>query len=147
MPVYNVTFMEQMLRILRAKCVYCGHLRMHPAKVNFFTCKLRLLQHGLIEEAGALDNIGTERKSKSNMSNEVDAEPSAGSEDDSEDEMNLKELRDLFTKRAVRRSGGRMRKYELSKEKVEALAEQRRAVIKQFLLEITKGSACGHCNG
>lgn len=139
--------MDQLLRLLRAKCVYCGHLKMHPAKVNLVTCKLRLLQHGLLEEVEELENVGTKTKGMKNLPGGAAAEASAGSEDDSEDDMDLKEVRSLFTKRAIKKASGNMRRYEMSNEKVEALSEQRRAVIKQFLGEFTSGGACGHCNG
>jgi len=139
--------MDQLLRLLRAKCVYCGHLKMHPAKVNLVTCKLRLLQYGLLEEAEELENVGTKRKGMNNLPNGAASVASAGGEDDSEDDMDLKESRSLFTKRAVKKAGGTVRRYDMSKEKVEALSEQRRAVIKQFLGDFTNGGACGHCNG
>lgn len=139
--------MDQMLRLLRAKCVYCGHLKMHPAKVNFVTCKLRLLQYGLLEEAEELENIGTRRKSMNNLPNGAASVASSGNEDDSEDDMDMREIRSLFTKRAVKKASGTLRRYDMSKEKVEALSEQRRAVVKQFLGDITNRGACGSCNG
>jgi len=139
--------MDQLLRLLRAKCVYCGHLKMHPAKINLVICKLRLLQYGLLEEVEELENVCTKRKGMNNLPDGAAVVASADSEDDSEDDMDLKEIRNLFTKRAVKKAGGTVRRYDMSKEKVEALSEQRRAVIKQFLSNITNGGACGHCNG
>lgn len=120
---------------------------MHPAKINLVTCRLRLLQYGLLEEAEELENFGTKRKSMNNLPNGAASVASAGSEDDSEDDMDLKEIRILFAKRAIKKTTGAVRRYDMSKEKVEALSEQRRAVVKQFLGDITNGGACGHCNG
>ena len=146
-PVYNVTFMDQLLKLLRAKCVYCGHLKLHPAKVNLYTCKLRLLDHGLLKEADEVENIGLRRGNMRTLIQGSGAGGSAGSEDDSEDDIDMKEMRIIFTRRAIKKVGGSHKKSEVCKEKVEALSEHRRAVVKHFLGEITKGGACGQCNG
>lgn len=138
--------MGQLLRLLRGKCVYCGRLKMHPTKVNYFTCKLRLLDHGLLKEAEELENFSTRRKSMLKMVYGHNADGGGGSEDDSEDEMDIKEMRTNFTKRAIRKAGA-IKSRASPREKVEALSEQRRAVVKEFLSDITKGNACGHCNG
>ena len=147
MPVYNVTFMDQLLKLLRAKCVYCGHLKLHPAKVNLYTCKLRLLDHGLLKEAEEVENIGLRRGNMRALMQGSAAEGSAGSEDDSEDDIDMKEMRIIFTRRAIKKVGGSNNKSAVCKEKVEAISKQRRAVVKQFLGEITQGGACGQCNG
>ena len=116
--------------------------------MNFFTCKLRLLQHGLLKEAEELENVGKKWKRLEELGRDEPAvQATADSEDDREDDMDLKEKRIVFTKRAIKKAGGRQNRTEVSGEKVEALSEQRRAVVKQFLGDITKGGACGHCNG
>ena len=120
---------------------------MHPVKVNLFTCKLKLLDHGLLKEAGEVENAGLRRKDAYDLQNEQNAEPGAGDDDDSEDEMDKKEMRTLFTERAVKKAGGGVNRIAMSREKVEALSEQRRAVVKDFLGAITLGRSCGRCDG
>lgn len=139
--------MDQLLRLLRGKCVYCGHLKLHPARVNLYACKLRLLHHGLSREAEEVENVGTKPKSMIGLPNGVGEEVGQESEEDSEDEEDLTEKRKLFTKRAIREAGGGDARRYLSREKIEVLSEHRRAVVKDFLGDLTKGRSCGRCNG
>lgn len=148
-PVYHITFMDQVLRLLRAKCAYCGHLKMHRAEVNRFTCKLQLIQHGLLEEAAELGNIRSKvRTSEDTRINGAPSDTDMQSENSEEDEGELlQQRRNEFVKRAIKKAGGSKLKAEVAAEKVEALSEERRAVIKKFLAAAPIVHACGNCKG
>ena len=149
-PVYNVTFMDQMLRILRARCYHCGHLKLHPPEINRFICKLRLLRHGLLREAQEIEDITNQKLQgpKTARMNGTAVEAVTDSEDEGEDDPGtLVERRLRFTEQAIKRAGGSGPKFELVGEKAEAVLEERRNVVKEFLGAITKGTKCGSCNG
>lgn len=148
-PVYHVTFMDQLLRLLRARCAYCGHLKMHRAEVHRFTCKLQLIQHGLLHEAVDLENLHLKaRTSKATRINGTASDIVMQSEDSEvEDDELLQQRRDEFVKRAIRKAGGNKNKAEVAAKKVEAISEERRAVIKEFLAAAPTGRTCANCKG
>ena len=141
--------MEQALRLLRARCVYCGHLKLHPAETNRYACKLRLLQHGLLQEAQELEDVYVRSsRSQSARTNGVDGEVDSESEGStSEDEDSLISRRIEFVKRAMRKAGCSRPKGNVAVGKVEAVSEERRNVIKSFLNMIVKPATCGRCKG
>ena len=146
-PVYHVTFMDQLLRLMRSKCAYCGHFRLAPAEINRFICKLRLIEHGLVREIKELENIHLKMKStepRGESAMDVDRE---SEESEQEDEETLKQRRLAFVRRAIKEKGGREARAAAASEKVEAVSEVRRAVITEFLAAITKVKTCGHCKG
>ncbi len=144
MPVYHVTFMDQLLRLLKAQCAYCSHLRLHGTELNRYICKLRLIQHGLLREAQELEeNV---RPKGANVTGISDLDDQAES-DDSEDEDDITEQRNKFVKEKIRAAGGRNYRAAVVAEKVEAISEERRRVVKEFLGNITKVKSCGRCNG
>ena len=138
--------MHQLLRLLRAKCAYCSHLKLHPAEVNRFSCKLRLIRYGLLKEAEELEEIQLKSKvlkvaGVGGSDDDVESE-----ESDEEDADTLIQRRNAFVKRAIKNAGGSKRR-SLEVEKVEAVSEERRSVIKEFLGAIAKGKICGNCEG
>ena len=141
--------MDQMLRILRARCYHCGHLKLHPAEKIRFICKLRLLQHGLLHEAQEIDTITNQnfKGPKAARMNGTATEAATDSEEEDSDVESLVEKRLRVTKQAIKRAGGSRSKFELLGEKAEAVSEERRNVVREFLEVITKGSKCGSCNG
>ena len=143
-PVYHMTYMDQLLRLLRAKCVYCGHLKLHPAEVNRFVCKLRLIKHGLVKEVADLENIRLISASSKIDGANADAE---SQDEEEQDEETLKQRRDVFVRRAIKNAGGNQDTTLLAPHKFEAVAEVRRAIIKEFLAAITKSRHCGNCKG
>lgn len=146
-PVYHVTFIDQLLRLMRSKCAYCSHLRLAPAEINRFICKLRLIEHGLVREVEELEKIhlrmiSTKPPKESTM--DVDGE---SEELEQEDEETLKQRRLAFVRRVIKEKGGREARAAVASEKVEAVSDVRRAIIKEFLAVITKVKTCGHCKG
>ena len=148
-PIYHPTFMDQLLRLLRARCAYCNHLKLHPAEVNRLACKLRLVRYGLLKEAEELENIRSSSKTKQGAGANGSTVDGVGiSSDESEDDsIRLHQRRNDFVKRSIKKAGGKTYLAAASRDKIEAIYEQRRALIKEFLVSITKGKYCGTCKG
>ncbi|KAI9815641.1 MAG: hypothetical protein M1832_005272 [Thelocarpon impressellum] len=148
-PVYHPTFMDQLFRLLRAKCSYCHHLRLSRMEVNRFLCKLRLIQHGLLNEADTIDDIHLVPKSGKETLDGTPGSPDGSEIDDSEedDTNDIIRRRIAFVNRAIIGRGIKTRGDARSVVKKEAVAEERRAVIKDFLAAIIKGKKCATCNG
>jgi DNA-directed RNA polymerase I subunit RPA1 len=136
-PVYHPTFMDQLLRLLRAKCAYCHHLKMSRKEVNRYFCKLRLLQHGLLGAAEEIDNIEVTKSQDA-------ADGSSESEEESAVD-NVIRRRNAFVKKSIK--AAKANPWEWEREKNEGVAEARRIVVKTFLKSITSGRVCGNCSG
>ncbi|KAK3043939.1 hypothetical protein LTS18_002602, partial [Coniosporium uncinatum] len=139
--VYHPSFMDQCLRLMRATCVYCHHLKLPRVLVNKFCCKLRLIRHGLLKEAHDIDDI-TAGKSEG----EEGEDDGSGADSDEGETNALIEKRNRFTRRVIREAVGE-RRSDWSLEKHEAVGDARRATVKEFLADITKAKKCGTCQG
>jgi DNA-directed RNA polymerase beta' subunit len=142
-PCYHPTFMDQVLRLLRASCIYCGKLKLSRVHVNRFACKLRLVQYGLIKEIADLDDLTAQMGSKGKTT------ITAGSSDEDDDDVpgdakELIETRDRFVKKAIKKARQEGR---LTTHKTEALTNARRVIIQEFMGTITKGVKCSNCQG
>lgn len=146
-PVYHVTFMDQLVLLLKGKCEFCGHLKLAPVKVNRFVCKLRLIHHGLLKQSQELDDILSTPKSQSTeMPNGVSAHEDV-SEAEESDEDDMIERLQQFVERAVKRAKYGENEGSRTAQKVGAIAEERRALVKEFLAAIKKAKICGRCKG
>ena len=134
-PVYHPTFMDQLLRLLRATCAYCHHLKMSRKEVNRYLSKLRLLQHGLLGAAEEIDNIEV-TKSQDNADGRSESEEESGVD-------NVIRRRNAFVKKSIKAAAP----WEWEREKNEGVAEARRVVVKSFLKSITSSRVCGNCSG
>lgn len=141
--------MDQVLRLMRARCVYCGHLKLHRAEVDRFTCKLRLIEHGLVQEVEELENIHLRSTASKIKGTGGDAMNGEGDSQDSEeeDEETLKQLRNEFVTRAIKRKARNQSKTAAASDKIESVGETRRSIIKEFLAAITRPKTCGTCKG
>lgn len=145
--------MSQLLVLLRAKCAYCSHLKLVPAEVHRYICKLRLIEHGLIAEVKELENIhaGLKVPSTKGTNGHVEdgeAEEGEGEEDiESEDENDLQRRREKFVRHAIRKERGSKRNDTPIDVKIETISEVRRAIVKEFLAVCTKIKTCGTCKG
>ncbi|KAK2737010.1 hypothetical protein FQN55_001342 [Onygenales sp. PD_40] len=136
--IYNVTFFDQLLRLLKAQCAYCYRFRMSRADLKSYTCKLKLLQYGLVEEVAVIDNMSV-RKGKDNNAG-------SGSEDsEDEDEEDFVRRRDNYVKRCI--SGRNKDQGFLSGAKNPAAAELRRSIVREFLKDISAVKKCASCSG
>lgn len=132
--------MDQLLRLLRAKCAYCHCFRMSRKDVNRYLCKLRLIQHGLLGPAEDIDNI--------EVSQSKDAEaPASSSESENEESAadSVIRRRNAFVKKSIK--AAKAAPWEWRREKNEGVAEARRMVIKSFLRTVGIGKICANCSG
>jgi len=140
--VYHPTFMDQCLRLLRAKCVYCHKLKMSRAEVNRYTCKLQLIKHGLLRECHELEEIRTTSEKGSKRADDAEEE----SEQD-EDTLEITQKRNAFVKKAIKTAGISRNQADVMTDKLESVADERRLIIKEFLYSITKSKKCNSCQG
>ncbi|EDO15790.1 hypothetical protein Kpol_1040p3 [Vanderwaltozyma polyspora DSM 70294] len=80
-PCYNPLFFNQLYIYLRSSCLFCHHFRLRSIEVHRYTCKLKLLQYGLIDESYQLDSI-----SVGDMSSIIDDDDDEAAEDNDMDE-------------------------------------------------------------
>lgn len=120
---------------------------MHRAEIHRFSCKLQLIQHGLLQEAEELENINL-GKNISSGEGLNDRENDGNDEDSEEDnEQTLREKRNAFVKHAIQQASDSNLQVRSRVEKVASISERRRAIIKDFLAAAPKGSTCGTCKG
>lgn len=137
--MYHPTFLDQAYRLLRAACVYCKGFRLRQRDLHRYVCQLKLLQHGLIDEAHHVDVMG-----RSDIRLEADGESEAEEEgNDSVDSVTQK--REKYVTDCLR--GHKFKRGDNKKGKHEGAGEMRREVIKEFLAELTKSRTCASCKG
>ncbi|KAL5527693.1 hypothetical protein ACEPAG_6494 [Sanghuangporus baumii] len=85
-PVFHPFFMVTMLRVLRGMCLYCYRFKINRVQMVKFIAKLRLLDHGILSTAQAIDDMRI-RVSR------------AGEDEDEDEETNEEESLEEFTKR------------------------------------------------
>lgn len=140
--------MDQLLLLLRARCAYCSHLKLRPVDVDRFICKLRLLQYGLIQQTQDLENVQHETKfSKTIISDGVSVNEALESDESDEDEDSLIKRRNSFVEHAISQASESQNSSIYEAGKVEAIAEERRATIKELLASAGKTQNCGRCKG
>ncbi|KJX99061.1 dna-directed rna polymerase i subunit rpa1 like protein [Zymoseptoria brevis] len=141
-PCYHPTFMDQVLRLLRAACIYCGRLKMRRVAVARFIAKLQLVRYGLLKELNQLDEV------QSKIGKGKDATPAGSDEDENDDgdaDAKAVALRfERYVKDAIKNA---KRNGTLSTEKTETTNNARKQIIREFMAAITVGKKCGNCNG
>lgn len=146
-PVFHPVVFDQTLRLLRAKCSYCHHLRMPRAEVHRFTCKLRLIQSGLLVQAEELDQVSVKANSSANGVSSQDENLNGNSSDVSDedvDDENLMARRAAFVSSVIKAASGKGHRPQRS---TEAVAQKRKSVLSEFLALVTKGKKCSNCGG
>ncbi len=125
---------------------------MPRTQINLFTCKLRLLQYGLVEELAELEEMRMAKVANAGRMLDGSADQAGvgiqdAVSDEDEDEEDFLQRRDDFVRRRVTkaRKGDREGKYAFLRNPV-AVAE-RRVVIKTFLLAIAQVKQCHFCKG
>ncbi|KOS19807.1 DNA-directed RNA polymerase I subunit [Escovopsis weberi] len=109
-----------------------------------YTCQLRLLQHGLINEAHMVATIG-ENELAIEMQEDLGLNDSEAEEGESSSVDNVTRQREKYVQRCLR--GTRLKRGDLKKGKHEGAIELRREIIKEFLAEIVKKRSCSGCGG
>ncbi|EXF82213.1 RNA polymerase Rpb1 [Colletotrichum fioriniae PJ7] len=143
-PVYHPVFLDQVLRLLRSQCVYCKGFRMRHREINRYSCKLRLLQYGLLHEAHLVDAIGEELKGLALPGVPTDYESEAEEEGTSTVD-NIIGAREAYVRQSLK--SHKLNLGEVRKGKHEGAIEMRRELIKDFLTQITKPKRCDNCGG
>ncbi|KAH7930704.1 beta and beta-prime subunits of DNA dependent RNA-polymerase [Leucogyrophana mollusca] len=87
-PVYHPLFMINMYNILRGTCLFCHRFKASRTVVAKYVAKLRLLEHGLLEAAHAVDDIRIQTR-KSNNDMDVDDNGPDESVEDFEKRINI----------------------------------------------------------
>ncbi|KAL8955775.1 MAG: hypothetical protein Q9183_006527 [Haloplaca sp. 2 TL-2023] len=147
-PVYHVTYLDQLLLLLRGKCEFCGHLKLNPGEINRFTCQLRLVHHGLLIEAQQLDEIGPASKSHRSQLTGCGEDIEEGEEDDDESDPDaLQRERNEFVRRAIKKANRKNCEDTGAAVKLEAVYEERRAIVKDLYAAIRKTKICALCKG
>ncbi|KAF2001316.1 beta and beta-prime subunits of DNA dependent RNA-polymerase [Amniculicola lignicola CBS 123094] len=140
-PVYHLTFLEQLLRLLRGKCVYCHHFKLPRVQVHEYVSKLRLIRCGLVQAAEEMDD---HVKAASSQKSKNIAEDGSESEDD---EDGIIGQRNKYVKMAMKKAGISKSSAHLPQDKTEAVGEARRLVIKELYAQMTVGKKCRNCHG
>jgi DNA-directed RNA polymerase beta' subunit len=139
-PVYHLSFLDQLLRLLRGKCAYCHQFRLPRQKVHEFASKLRLIRSGLVQDANELHEHVDVLKGKTGK----DADKDSEDEDDGDAEGVIEE-RNRYVKKCLKRAGIRKDDLLSAKQKDEATSEARRQVVKEFYATMTVGKKCKNC--
>lgn len=142
-PVYHPTFMDQVLRLVRAQCVYCDSFRMPRREIHRYTCILRLVQHGLLREARHVDAIGGNLQGLGLLG--VPQDPIANRESDDEEQGSadrIMQARDAYVRRVLQGT-----RPAPSRSKHEGAAELRTALVAEFFKDIVKSRVCASCQG
>jgi DNA-directed RNA polymerase beta' subunit len=139
-PVYHLSFLDQLLRLLRGKCAYCHQFRLPRQKVHEFASKLRLIRSGLVQDANELHEHVDVLKGKTGK----DADKDSDDEDDGDAEGVIEE-RNRYVKKCLKRAGIRKDDLLSAKQKDEATSEARRQVVKEFYATMTVGKKCKNC--
>jgi DNA-directed RNA polymerase I subunit RPA1 len=119
---------------------------MSKAVVNRYVCKLKLIQHGLLLEAQQLDDIQVAAKPAVKAGRSIAEEEGPGDDIESEDEDDMEAFfkkRNRFVEKAIKRN--RANQANWNSAKVMSVAEERRALVKQFLADIIKPRKCNRC--
>jgi DNA-directed RNA polymerase I subunit RPA1 len=111
---------------------------MAKKEVNLYYCKLRLIQHGLLDAVTDIENI-------TGTSDDLGADKDGKGDDTAEDNGSARviKLRRKYVDKAIKASSEQ--RWQWSREKNEGVAEARREVIKNFLKVITASKICGNC--
>ncbi|KAL7780875.1 beta and beta-prime subunits of DNA dependent RNA-polymerase [Trichoderma afarasin] len=142
-PVYHPVFLDQAYRLLRATCVYCKGFRLPPKDLHKYTCQLRLLHHGLINEAHMVGSIG-----ENDLAIEIKealGEGDSEAEDENSGADGVTRQREKYVRQCLQ--GIKVKRGEVKRGKHEGANEMRREIIKDFLAEIIKKRVCSSCGG
>lgn len=137
-PVYHVSFLDQLFRLLRGKCAYCHRLRLSRPQVNEFASKLRLIRSGLVRDANAMNENVDANKGR------IGPTTDSSGEDNEEDIIGQ---RNSYVKKCLKRAGISRSETHSATEKNDAISDARREVVREFYLELTKGKKCKNCGG
>lgn len=138
-PVYHPTFLDQVLRLLRAQCAYCDGFRLPRRDIHRYICILRLLGHGLLHDAQVIDAFGENLHGLA-----LPGVPAVTVAEDSDggDADGVMRARDSYVRNAIQHN-----RSDVGRQKHEGAAETRTGHIAQFFRDIVKTRLCASCQG
>ncbi|RCI08269.1 hypothetical protein L249_8353 [Ophiocordyceps polyrhachis-furcata BCC 54312] len=143
-PVYHPVFMDQAYRLLRATCVFCHGFRLSQKDIHMFSCKFRLLQHGLVNEAYLVGCI-SENDLAVDLQEDLDIDDDqAGVEGDIAMD-NVIRTREAYVQRLMLAS--KSTQSEETRGKHECVSGLRRELMKAFFHEANRSKRCANCGG
>ncbi|CAG8520133.1 425_t:CDS:10 [Acaulospora morrowiae] len=126
-PVYNPTFFNRIMVLLKAICINCHRFRLGLPQNFLYTAKFKLLKHGLILEAQCLDGITDEALStEENKSSKFDINEYC-------------RLIDQYVNKCQKDGGGK-------RYKITAINVERKALMTEFLKRCSMTKTCENCN-
>jgi DNA-directed RNA polymerase beta' subunit len=139
-PIYHLSFLDQLLRLLRGKCVYCHHFKLARNKTNEIASRLRLIRCGLVQDANNMHDYINESEGKTKRG-------TAESSEEENDEDDIISQRNSYVKKCMKRAGISRSDAHAVRQKTEAIAESRREVVKEFYHAINLSKKCRNCGG
>ncbi|CDH49468.1 dna-directed rna polymerase i complex largesubunit nuc1 [Lichtheimia corymbifera JMRC:FSU:9682] len=142
-PTYNPMFFDNLYAIIRAKCVYCNKFRVNRYIMKKMTAKLHLLQHGLIREAQALDDMNMDGAKKGDEDNLEDKMETDGLAKDHEEDYMARV--DNYVKDCM--ADSQARRFASDNYKVTVINDARKQVMSEFMKMCIHSKRCGNCQG
>ncbi|KAK8438623.1 hypothetical protein ACI3LY_001322 [Candidozyma auris] len=137
-PVYNPLFLNQVFLFLRSSCLYCHHLRLNSLAVYKYSCKLRLIQYGLLLECQELEDMTVKDGVDDNE------EGSDNSPHDSAGAAQLKEKLAAFVENAIM-SALKEGRTDAKGVVTETVGEVRKETVADFYRKILSRGKCENC--
>ncbi|CCG83927.1 protein of unknown function [Taphrina deformans PYCC 5710] len=142
-PCYHPLFFPQLFSLLRGMCLYCFHLRLSKSEVHKYSCRLILLDKGLLLESQEFANIDFS-KDDLKMPEEISDEESSNENNDSDAVIRkIVTRRHHWMKNALKERSRRLPNIRTSDS---AISNARRLLIKQFLAHIVERKRCDNCS-
>ena len=172
-PVFHPLFMTHMYNILRGGCLFCHKFKLAEVQLVLYTCRLKLLNYGLVQESDRLagenlkghtnagDLLRSEAGNKPRKTSEGTAEGTLEDADgDGEfdlaaitgDEAIEVESPSQFRKRLEKQvsetiyEAVRQGRVDRSQDQGNSCYAARRALINEFIKAIAARKRCEHCH-
>ncbi|KAI8888789.1 beta and beta-prime subunits of DNA dependent RNA-polymerase [Backusella circina FSU 941] len=145
-PAYNPMFFDNLYAIMRAKCMSCHHFRISRPQMKKVTAQLKLLQHGMINEAQALDEVLLISKKKEKKASNEDETMEDRVEEASQaysDANEYIDYLDKYVKEAL--ANTEARRYAANNYKVTVINDVRKTVMTEFMKMCIHQKRCLNC--
>ncbi|RDA90344.1 hypothetical protein CP533_3069 [Ophiocordyceps camponoti-saundersi (nom. inval.)] len=143
-PVYHPVFMDQAYRLLRAACVFCHGFRLPQKDIHLYSCKLRLLQYGLVNEAHLVGCV-SENDLAIDLQGDLDLDDDQAEEEGERATNSVIRTREAYVQRLL--LANKSQQYDETREKHEGVRGPRQELIKAFLKAVQGSRRCSNCCG
>ena len=141
--------MEQAFRLLKSQCAFCHRFRLARVAVHRYCCKLRLLNHGLLEDANAFDEeTNALRSTKAKVKAGANTDSGSDSED-AEDPNYIITRHNRHMSKCLKRAKANATYVKDRHRVTEAVSEALNNVIAGFWRDISQPQRvpCSWCKG